>query len=140
MKQRRSNHDSSSSAQERTEKTALFLLQTELRELRGERERLLRERKQAARRGHANRRGLAKAILVVEHDLKRMRALLAKAQFRRNIVLFSFLTLIETSEFCCADEDEGVCVVAGRDVGDVRVGTNVIPIECDYRSAVHASA
>lgn len=140
MKRLRSKLGMSSGAHERTENTALFLLQAELRELEVERDRLLREEKQAARRGHTNGRGVAKALLVVERDLQRYRALFAQVRCRRNTVLFSFLTLIETSEFCCADDDEGVCVVAGRDVGDVRVGTNVIPIECDHRNAVHASA
>jgi proteasome lid subunit RPN8/RPN11 len=140
MKRIRTTTDVRSGDQEHIEHTALFLLQAEIRQLEVERDKLRRVEKQSVHKEPADGRRIAKEILVVEHDLKRVRTLFAKTRPGQNTILFSFLTLIETSAFCCADEDEGVCVVAGCDVGDLRIGTNVIPIVCDHRSVIHASA
>lgn len=133
--------DSGEMSNKSADSRLLFSVQREVARLEAERERLRLEAQRASRRRDANGRHVARERALVESSVKSFRALYARAQLPRNVSLFDTWTLAETFDHCCADECEGLCVIAGCDVLHVRVGMHMIPLDCGgERSAVYARA
>lgn len=118
----------------------LFSAQRHLMKLDAERAGLRRAQQRSTFKRDANAKTYAQKLASIDHDRKLLRNIMATAALERDTFLFSSWTLLETFHHCCADDNEGLCVVAGCDVMHVRAGTHVIPLECEERNPVFAQA